>query len=332
MKYLVTFAVILFSNNLHAGAFLFAGEDNGIDIITHPSNYTGTSGVVEVNVCINPNSVNANDLVVSTLNIINTFNELQGFNNNLVFGGANNIPSGQIDWESVTLHEVGHCLGLAHPNLGAQTGVSGSNTNYTNSTNGVDDVFNFNDGSDNIIGSGDDTRGDDQNLFWFNDNINNPFIASPPFDATTYTRELADLPNGDNFAANPDVNVAADLGFANSEGVMQQGTRSDEDQRLLGVDDVSTLKLAMSGLDETANTNDDYTIRLVYGGLANNCDINIYNDPNYEGFARCNVGGFFLNNTHLVITTGDIQTNPNTNWFFNDVLSDIDLIFEDGFE
>ncbi len=319
------------AQNSFAGAFVFAGDANGIGIITHPSGYTGSGTVLNVSVCINPASQNASQLEIPVQNIIGTFNRLQGTNGNLVNGGANNIPSGQFDWESVTLHEVGHCIGLAHPNLGSRTGVSGSNTNYTNSTEGVDTVFNFNSGTDGIIGSRDDIRGDDQNLFWFNDNVNNPFVASPPFDGSSYSREIADLPAGDQWPANPDLLVASSLGFANTEGVMQQGTRSDEDQRTLGIDDEVTLRLAMSGVDEDENTADDYTINLVYGGLATGCDINIFNDPGYTGFAVCGVGGSFVGSNHVAITNGDIQTNPSVNWFFNDQLT-YDLIFEDGFE
>ncbi|MGJ8664711.1 MAG: hypothetical protein ACSHWU_13735, partial [Marinicella sp.] len=270
------------------------------------------------------------ELVVPVLNIIDTWNELASVNSNLTFGGDNNVPFSQFDWESTVLHEVGHCIGLAHPNLGSQTGVSGVNTNYTNSTDGVDDEFDFNDGSDNIIGSDDDLRDDDQNLFWFNDAVNNPFVLSPPYGASNYTRDLIDLPGGDNYAANPDRAVGAALGFTNSEAVMQQGTFNDEAQRQLGADDEATLRLAMSGADEIQGNADDYTIVLSYGGIASGCDININNDPTYTGFAVCGVGGTFVNGTHVAITTASIRTNPSSNWFFNPLGND--LIFEDGFE
>ena len=176
MKRVIVLSLIFYAQCGYSGAYIFAGESNGVDIITHPTGYVGNSGVLNVNVCINPASVDANQLEVSVQNIIATFNQLQGANENLAFGNDNNIPTGQFDWESVVLHEVGHCIGLAHPNLGSQTGVSGANTNYTNSTDGINDMFDFNDGVDNIIGSSDDVRGDDQNLFWFNNNVNKPFI------------------------------------------------------------------------------------------------------------------------------------------------------------
>jgi len=324
-------SLLLLTQVLKAGGYLFAGDANGLNIIAHPPNYTGSSGVVNVNVCINPASVDVNELEISVRNTIFTINQLQGINNNILNGNANNIPSSSIDWESVVLHEVGHCIGLAHPNLGSRTGVSGANTNYTISTSGVDEVFNLSAGADGIIGSADDNRGDDQNLFWFNTDINNPFVATLPFDSSVYSRELADLPAADNWAVNPDLNVAADLGLFNTEGVMQQGSRFDEDQRELGIDDEVTLRLAMTGLDEISGTGDDYTIELVYSGLNTNCDINIFNDPDYFGFAVCQAGGVFIGADHVSITTGDIRTNPNNNWFFNNILKN-DLIFVDGFE
>ena len=42
-----------------AGAYVFSGETNGLDLITHPTGYAGTGGVVNVSVCIDPASPNA---------------------------------------------------------------------------------------------------------------------------------------------------------------------------------------------------------------------------------------------------------------------------------
>ena len=36
--------------------YIFAGEGNGVDVITHPKGYTGTGGVLNVGVCIDPTS------------------------------------------------------------------------------------------------------------------------------------------------------------------------------------------------------------------------------------------------------------------------------------
>jgi hypothetical protein len=321
------------SSNVSAGSYVFAGDPPNENLVTHPTGYLGSGGRINVSVCIDPTSTITAPLVQPVKNIVETWNQLNPVTGNLLSFGNNNIPNNSdYDWESVTLHEVGHCIGLAHPNLGSQTGVTGNDTNYTNTTKGVDGVFDFDDGADNIIGSRDDNRDDDINLFWFNDNINNPFVLTPPYDQTKYTRNLNDLPNGHNYAANSDRTVGAALGFASSESVMQQATFNDEDQRRLGIDDVASIKFAMSGVDQVHGTADDYTYRLTYGGIASNCDINIKHDASYPGFAVCNVSGFFIGNSdHLRISAANISVNPSAvSWFFNQDKND--LIYKDGHE
>jgi len=103
-------AVIIFilpvSSVLNAGAYIFAGEGNGLDVITHPNTYTGDDGVVTVRVCIDPASLNATDMEYSVQNNIDTFNQITPTLGNVKLGGNNNIPSGALDFESVSLHEI----------------------------------------------------------------------------------------------------------------------------------------------------------------------------------------------------------------------------------
>ncbi len=322
-------AMLGFGFSATAGTFIFGGNLGEEDFITHPTGYLGSGTSLTISVCINPASVNSAQLVQPVKNIVETWNQLNPTSENLKLFGNNNIPGNlDYDWESVALHEVGHCVGLGHPNLGNQEGVVGANQNYTSTNKGNDGLFDFNDGADNIIGSADDLRDDDQNYHWFNKNSNNPFILSPPFDSSNYSILLADLPNGDNFVANADRDVGDDLGFNLTEAVMQQGTFNDEAQRTLGVDDVATIRLGMSGVDETEGTADDYTFKLVYGGIASGCDINITHDAG-NSFGVCNVGGFFLNGSHLRISSAEITIGNNAvDWFFNQEQND--LIFKNG--
>lgn len=314
----------------HAGGFIFAGESNGVDVITHPTGYTGTGGTLSVSVCIDPASPNAADMEISLQNIVTTINDLQAVSPNLIFGGSNDIPSGQIDFESVALHEVGHCIGLAHPNLGSQSGVT--STNSTNSTNGANNTFNEGNGGDGIFGSPDDARGDDLTLHWFRTVDNNPFNLGTVFDTSTYSRSLADLPGGDTYAANADRTVGSNVfGVTNTEAVMQQGSGSDEDQRELMADDVATLSLGMSGLDETQGTADDYTIELTYAGLTDSCDVLLRFNNAATGFAVCSVSGSFVGD-HVRITSATASFNTNFSWFFNDTLKTGVKFFDDGFE
>jgi len=328
-----TMAVLLslFSSTLAAGAYIFADEINGVDLVTHPNTYTGTEDVVTVRVCIDPSSPNATDMEYSIQNNIDVYNQLSPSLGNVKLNNNNNIPSGSIDFESVALHEIGHCLGMAHINAATESGLSGNQQNYTKATDGVNNVFNLNAGSDGVIGSSDDIRGDDQNLVWFRRSNNDPFTIDTVIDSTTYSRDLADLPAGHAFAANADRAVSTLLGYVKTEAVMQQGTFYDEAQRTLGHDDVATLLYAASGIDELEsggpggrNNRDNYTIVLEYGGIsATNCDINMSITAT-KGLAFCSVGGAGLPGNHVRITTASIEFGQGFNWFFNTDVADSD--------
>jgi hypothetical protein len=302
-----------------AGTFIFAGESNGVDVVAHPTSYTGQGGTLTVRVCIAPSSANATAMEIPVQNNINIYNRLQPTTGNLVSGGNNNIPSGQLDFESVALHELGHCIGLAHVNAASESGLTGNNKNYTKATNGSNNQFDINPGADGVIGSNDDIRGDDVNLHWYRKSNNNPFTIDTTVDSNTYARDLSDLPTGHSFATNADRTVASNSGYPGTESVMQQLTFFDEAQRTLTHDDVATLLYAASGKNEVAGNNDDYTINLEYGGISNsNCDINLKFDNSQTGFAVCQTGGAFLpGSDHIRITSANIFFNTGFNWFFN---------------
>ncbi len=302
----------------HAGSYIFAGEANGVDLITHPIGYTGTGGVVSISVGIDPSSPNAADMVISVQNIIAVFNGLQVTTDNLSLGGDNNIPSGFVDFESVALHEFGHAVGLAHCNLASESGLSGANQNFTKATDGANNSWNLDAGTDGVNGSSDDIRGDDVNLHWFKIADNNPFTIAGTVDGSTYSRDVGDLPGSHNFPANADRTVATLLGVSGTEAIMQQGSFSDEAQRTLAADDVATFRLAMAGLDEVAGTADDYTVSFSYAGLTTSADIVLKFDNSQTGFAVTSSGGSFLGG-HVVVTSADIYFNTGFSWFFNDV-------------
>ncbi len=262
-------------------------------------------------------------------NVLFIWNQLQATTGNLLLGGDNDIAADEVDWESTILHEVGHCIGLAHPNAATESGLAGNDRNYTKAGNGANNVFDINAGVDGIIGSADDVRGDDVNLHWFND-TNNPFVLAPTVDGTTYTRDLASLPSGDLFAASADRLVAADLGFPNTEASMQQGAFFDEAQRTLAADDVATIRIGMSGLDEIEGTADDYTLNLVYAGVTNSCDL-VVRLNNSGSFAFCSTSSSVISGNHSRLTFASVTTG-NFNWFFTNELLGDDDIFADGFE
>lgn len=301
-----------------AGAFIFAGEANGIDVVAHPTGYVGTGGVVTVRVCQGAGDGNGAALVdweQSVHNMIAVYNKLQPTTGNL----KGLASSASVDWESVALHELGHCIGQAHPNAATESGLPEAQRNYTKATDGADNTFNVDAGSDGYIGSADDVRGDDINLHWFWTENNNPFMIDySRVDSTNYARDTINLPGTDLFATNADRDVGDDLLDAfNSESVMQQGSFSYETQRTLGHDDVATLRYAMSGVNETAGDGDDYTINLEFS-TSPNCDVTLSFNDLQTGFAVCSTGGFFIGNSdHIRINDANAYFNSGYNWHFN---------------
>jgi len=305
------------SDSATAGSFVFAGSAaDGENIITHPRGYNGTGGRLDVKVCIVPNTPNTSDMEQPVKNAIAYWNKRQPTTSNL-----RSLPGGtsKLDFESIFTHELGHCLGLAHPNLANESGLKDLNRNYTRSTKGSDDQYNISPGEDGIIGSKDDIRGDDKNLHWFRLDNNNPFSITNIIDATTYARDSSQLPNGDSYAANGDKDVSELYNSPNSEAIMQQGAAFNEVQRTLLHDDVATLRLAMSGKDETANTSDDYSLNLVYGGISSDedCKINV-RLANQIGLAFCRTGrGKIPDDKHIFPTLTNIFFGQGYKWHFN---------------
>jgi hypothetical protein len=315
----VVAVALLVPGQARGGAYIFAGEANGTDIVTHPAGYTGSGTTVTVNVCIVPGSPSASSLEVPLQNVIDHFNQLTPSLYNLRMGSDNALAVNQYDWESTAIHEVGHCIGLAHPNLASESGLSAPVNDSTKSTDGADNTYSTGSGSDGVYGSGDDSRGDDENLHWFLSGVNNPFIAPDVVDSSSFARNLAgNLPAGDSFAANADRSVAGLFSVTGTEAVMQQLTYNDEDQRTLVADEVNTLKFARTGVDRTQGTADDYTVNLTYGGISSTgCDLNVSFDNAQTGFAVCYTGGFFIDANNIRISSADVYMNASAvNWYF----------------
>jgi hypothetical protein len=319
---LIVASIFGYGEQAHAGSYIFAGEANGVDVVTHPKGYVGTGGEITVTVGIatTTDPTFQTQMEIPMRNAIKVWNEQQVTTGNLGFGSDNDIPSNAIDYESTLLHEMGHCIGLGHVNLASESGLTGADQNYTKTTDGIDNVFNLGIGPDNVRGSHDDIRGDDENLHWFNIGVNNPFTIASPVDASTYSRNLTDLPGSETFSTNGDRTVATlpKYNVTDTEAVMQQGTSNDEAQRMLTADGVATLQLGMSGLDMVAGTSDDYTINFQYIGVDDSADILVHIEG--TSFAFCSTGGAFISGgtgTHVRITSAEIFMGTSFNWHFN---------------
>ena len=317
----VASAVLAFALPAAGGVFIGASEW-APDRITHPTGYTGSGGTLTVDVCIDPSSPNASSMVRSVQNAVATFNTREVQLRNLWFSSATNIPMGTVDFESVALHELGHCIGLAHSNLASESGLLLANQDFAKSAKGPDNIFDLNAGPDILLATGDDLRNDDTSFHYFDTSTNDPYrITASVVDSTTYSRDLGSLPGGDTYPAAAERFNGPSFSLFSVEAVMNQGTSSNEEQRLLTADDVSAIRYAMSGLDELEGTSDDYVLQLNYTGLSSSCDVKLDFDNVQTGFAVCSVSSQRIGNpssNHYRVTSANIYFNTGYSWFFND--------------
>ena len=201
-SFVFTFSLILilFIVTSQQFSYLFNYDNtvNGVFVVTHSPGYTGAGASnLPITVGVDPTSQVSNiaDLRTPVLNNILIWN--------LQFATTSNTGSladfSKYDLESVTLHEMGHSLGIAHSNLASESLLTPPLSEGTAAYAGVNGVYDVNPGVDSVYGSADDQRGDDLNYFFFNPS-NNPFVLTTPIDKSTYKNSIAFLPQGDSFA------------------------------------------------------------------------------------------------------------------------------------
>lgn len=328
--------LFLTSSTALAGVFLFAeGTDTlypNPDFITHPTGYTGGANQhLTISVCVHPNSSNKSELEIPVRNAIKAWNQLDPKLGNVIVPN-NEMPSNHFDIESVVMHEIGHCIGLAHPNLATESELSGDDQRYAKTLQGANNQYDVDSGSDGVIGTREDLRGDDINLNWFWNGVNDPFDTPATVDASTYTTNTIALPGNHKWVEIAGRNVWEERGHPHTVAVMFQGIFNSETRRELNHDDAAMIRLGMSGTDRTQSTSSDYTYELQYQGIGNNCDITISLEG--DSFGVCEVSAFidFPVDDHGVIANAEIRMDPNVNWHFNEVLRDDNIVFHDRFE
>ncbi|MEM6797240.1 MAG: hypothetical protein AAF725_24930 [Acidobacteriota bacterium] len=299
-----------------AGSFSTAGETLGEDLILHPVGYDGTGGELVLTVCLDPADPRSAQAESAVFFAARTWNERVAATGNL---RADAVPAGTLDFESTALRALGLCLGLEDPS---------DSQGFARATNGAGG-FDRDPGVDAVAGTRDDLRGDDQSLTWFRLLDNDPLTASQAtVDASTYSRDTAVLPEGDTFAATATRAAAAAQGFPETEAVMVADLRPGETKRRLTFDDIATLRYAETGLDEIAGTADDYTVRLVFLGLAAACDLRVTFDTQ-SAPAVCSVGASRIQDNHFGIVGNDtFAFSDAVQWHFNTQ----DIVFVNGFE
>jgi len=306
-------------------AFTYVTSRQDARRIVHPPGYDGTGGELTVTFGLHPDFAEFEDEVAfSAEHVVAIWTSLLVSENNLE--PSLEIPRlGGTDFFGTLIHEFGHTLGLAHPNL-APTGTMGRGTGkFAATTPGPNGEPDLDAGEDGIRGSADDERGDDVNAVHFRKADNDPFTLpeSGVIDSTTYSRNPEDLPAGDRSPNVSSREVAAELfSLPSTESMMVGGgsLRRGQVRRGLGADDVAGIRYAMSGLDEVQGTSDDYTLSLEYVGVSADADVILRFDKP-SGFASAGIRTRPLNETHKAMARKRIITyNPdprgNRKWFF----------------
>lgn len=347
-------AALVLASNAHAGVFLTETAGR----VTHAGGYTGTGGERVVNVCLDPAAMpQSGDPVQATRNAIAEFNRFQATLGNVTNAVAAGVPSGQVDYQSILLHELGHCTGLDHNVLGpAEVGCSlGSMGTCNNSptlfyTNTFPMIGVANPGVDGARATGDDVR-TDANRHWYRAGVNNPFAEPPTADRVTHVQS-GSLPPGDLFAEAATSYAPCSEGTATSNTSAANGQPATSDVmfpilctnnvvRDLSPNDRTTFRIARAGADGVAGNADDYTVRLNFlGTTQTGCDIQI-RFPSGGGFF-CSVGLVGLPNGDTAVSdnaldpdsfAGIINLQREANWFFNQTdTTASSCIFSNGFE
>jgi hypothetical protein len=304
-----------FATAAGAGTYNFVETQQPVNFepfrVVHPVGYTGGSGVLTIEICT---TQAAQPLIPYLDAAIATWNALSASTGNCsgpcrVVDETNPMPPGifQGDITSGILHELGHCaMGLGHNNY--------RTTSYSNSKRYPEtgDVT-FQPGNDGIRGSFDDVvlpSPGARILHWFRLNDNNPVVVDgTPIDINTFTRALSSLPVGHNWPANANLYVAGSLGAPNTQSIMVSKLGIGAVYSGPTADDVSTIKFAMAGLNETIGGGDDYTLQLVR--IANCTGAEVEVDFSHQPGDPQNFVGVW---NFLLLLQGDFETGDTSQW------------------
>ena len=301
-----------------------------VTAIVHPLGYDGTSGVLQISVCMEEGTAHQDVALGPLQRAVTAWNNLQSTTGGYIPPGTSSeVPPNVLDFETVLLHELGHSVvALGHPNIRQKLPFPASQAyrNATNSTSGINGDYDFDFiGLDNRWGSSDDLRGDDISVHWFRKDLNDPYLTPPPpvIDSTTYGILLSQLPGSHTYSANANWELSTLLGYGDTEAVMHFGFGVQAESRALTADDVNTVRYAMSGLNELAGDADDYSVNLL--ASTDPCDVPIAFTFDQQvvstellALSRIQVSGPLGSTTnHFVINSARIDFNDHSvRWYF----------------
>ena len=333
-----------------------AGETVNPTGRVHPVGFDGSGGALIINVCttgIFPGEMRPIEARVQ--DAIATWNALVPSQGNcpgecrLVEDLDPSPDTDPYDFESVVLHELGHCAyGLDHPNLQVDlpndVGNERVNTSYTAGYNGSTALISA--GTDTIRGTADDEYGNICDVHWFRISDNDPVVIdATPIDSMTYSRSvLSNL--GMDFPVNANREAALSLGAPLTNAVMYSNIARNQVRDALTADEVNMVKNLLIGSDRIAGNADDYTVTLQYVADCSTADIQVglveFGDPpNGRRLGGCTAEVDFaftqnpiLADDYVVIKPTDsdrltILLNDDWNWSFG---SQPPEVFSDGFE
>lgn len=266
----------------------------GPHAIVHPPGFDGTQPTVQVGIC-NFDHPDYPSLQAATQLAVAMWNEqVRMIGNCSPFCTLPEDPraGGVFDAQSALLHELGHALGLGHPNLYFRDPAVGieTHTSFTAAHSGS--PIRVDDGADDVRGSRDDFEaapGGTQaaNVHWFREDNNDPFAADGAvIDLDNYSRAtMTELPPESSWASNANFCHGHQLGHPGTQSVTYSVASPVTRYTGLSADDVNMLRMQQTGDDRLAGTADDYALQLAWVADCQAAQVEIGWDPDLPPIA-----------------------------------------------